>query len=224
MPNLSTPIALLAPRLQTVRWELSVVRAGLVPCVLSAALALSLGGCAKRDPAVTMADAERAGSWRIERQVDRTTGAPISSARTATDRSSNSMVALPQLAGLQLTCFKEQPIARFEFLFKVGSNRNSELSYRFDDKPGRNADARFLQDRKTVVIEDKAAVAQFAADLANSKMLYVFIRSLNAGRSSAEFRVTGATAALEAGFASCPLTPVQPRPRTSALPTRGPTT
>jgi hypothetical protein len=185
-------------------------------------LALSLGGCAKRDPAVTLADAERAGSWKIERQIDRTTGAPISSARTATDRSSTDGRGFS--TGGPSSCLKERPIVRFEFLFKVGSNRNSELSYRFDDKAGRNADARFLQDRKTVVIEDKAAVAQFAADLTNSKMLYVLIRSLNAGRSSAEFRVTGATAALEAGFASCPLNPVQPRPRTSTMPVRGPTT
>jgi hypothetical protein len=96
---------------------------------------------------------------------------------------------------------------RFAFYFKVGSDTNSMLGYRFDDKPGHdNVNVRFLQQYKTVVIEDKAEVIRFASELAGSRALVVRIRSINAGRTLAEFSVDGANAALEAGFAGCPLT------------------
>jgi hypothetical protein len=48
-------------------------------------------------------------------------------------------------------------------------------------------------------------VAQFVRDLATSRVLYVRIRSLNAPRTSAEFRVDGAPGAIEAGLAGCPV-------------------
>ena len=105
---------------------------------------------------------------------------------------------------LQLMCFKDQPAVRLSFEFKIGSTRNAQLGYRFDEKPGHEIDARFLNDFKTVVIEDKAEVARFVSELATSSQLYVRIRSLNPGRSSAEFQVAGAPAAIEAGFAGCP--------------------
>ena len=45
-------------------------------------------------------------------------------------------------------------------------------------------------------------------DLASSSLLYVRIRSLTAtGRTSAEFKVAGAPAAIAAAYAGCPLTP-----------------
>jgi hypothetical protein len=180
-------------------------------CLLTAVLASPLAACATRDPLVSTSAATPAGNWRLERQVDRVTGAPLSSAFLLTRSSSHSNVAFPQPAQLQLTCFKEQPIIRLAFEFKVGSNRNSMLGYRFDDKPGREVDARFLQDYRTVVIEDKADVAQFVNELATSNVLYVRIRSLNAGRTTAEFRLDGAPAAIEAAFAGCPLPSDQQR-------------
>jgi len=169
---------------------------GLAPALFAAA-------CATRDPAVTTANTASAGNWRIERQVDRITGAPLASALLVTRNASNSTVAFPQPAMLQLTCFDKRPLVRLSFNFKVGSNRNSRLGYRFDDKPGHEIDARFLDDYKTVVIEDRAEVERFASELASSGTLYVLIRSLNAGRSSAEFKLDGAPAAIEAGFAGC---------------------
>ena len=43
-----------------------------------------------------------------------------------------------------LLCFEDRPMVRFAFDFKVGSNRNSTLGYRFDEKPGHETSARFL--------------------------------------------------------------------------------
>jgi hypothetical protein len=183
------------------------VAAGLVVrCVLAVVAAVALSACAGRDPLVSNASAVPSGDWRIERQVDRITGAPLSSAFVMTKNSSNSQVDFPQPAQLHLLCFKDQPIVRLVFEFKVGSNKNSVLGYRFDEKPGHEInDARFLQDFKTVVIEEKADVAQFVSELATSEVLYVRIRSLNSGRSTAEFHLKGAPAAIEAGYAGCPL-------------------
>jgi hypothetical protein len=145
--------------------------------------------------------------------VDRITGAPLSGAFLMTKTSSNSQVDYPQPAQLNLLCFKDQPIVRLVFDFKVGSNKNSVLGYRFDEKPGHEiTDARFLQDFRTVVIEEKADVAQFVNELAVSEVLYIRIRSLNSGRSTAEFRLNGAPAAIEAAYAGCPLT-AEPRSR-----------
>ena len=61
------------------------------------------------------------------------------------------------------------------------------------------------------VIEEKAAVAQFIDDLAGASVLYIRIRSLNAGRTTAEFRLDGSAAAVQAAFASCPVTGPQKR-------------
>jgi hypothetical protein len=66
------------------------------------------------------------------------------------------------------------------------------------------------------VIEDKADVAQFVSELATSDVLYVRIRSLNAGRTAAEFRLNGAPTAIEAAFTGCPLSTDQPPRRRSA--------
>ncbi len=169
-----------------------------------------LGACAARDPLVSTSSATPAGNWKIERQVDRITGAPLSSALLSTRNASNSAAPFPKPAMLQLTCFKDQPLVRLAFEFKVGSNRNSVLGYRFDEKPGREIEARFLQDFTTVVIEEKAAVAQFVSELATSNVLYVRIRSLNAGRTAAEFQLDGAPAAIEAALAGCPQSPTPP--------------
>src|SRR5438477_4850946 len=100
-----------------------VVRARLVGrCVLPAVAAISVGACAARDPLVSMAGATTSGDWRIERQVDRITGTPLSSALLPTKSSSNSAEPFTHPAMLQLLCFKDQPMVRLSFEFKVGSN------------------------------------------------------------------------------------------------------
>lgn len=131
------------------------------------------------------------------------------------DNASNSFDDYVKPASMQLTCFDGKPMVRFAFDFKVGTDPNSTLGYRFDDKPGHdNVAVRFLQQHQTVVIEDRAAVTTFANELANSNMLLVRIRSLNAGRTTAEFKLDGDPAAIEAAFAGCPLTQPAPPPET----------
>jgi hypothetical protein len=171
-----------------------------------ALIVLSLGGCVTRDPYVAMTNTAPAGNWRIERQVDRITGTPSSSAQLVTANSSNSAVPNPRPAGLQLTCFNNQPLVRISFEFKIGSDKNSSLGYRFDDRPGHdNVESRILLGYQVIVIENPAEVARFVSELATSAVLYVRVRSLNAGRTTAEFRLDGAPAAIQAGFAACPL-------------------
>jgi hypothetical protein len=53
------------------------------------------------------------------------------------------------------------------------------------------------------------------ADLAGSNTLFVRLRSLNGGRTAAEFKVDGNEAAVQAAYADCPLTPDPPARRTS---------
>ena len=177
------------------------------PVALAASL---LGACVTRDPTVSTANAVPSGNWKIERQVDRITGAPLSSAFLMTRTVSNSTVVFPQPTMLQLLCFKNQPTVRIAFPFKVGSVHNSEFGYRFDEKPGHEPAARFLAGYTTVIIDDKAEVAQFVNELTTSHELYVRIRSLTAGRSTAEFHLDGAPAAVSAAYAGCPVQTAQP--------------
>jgi hypothetical protein len=108
---------------------------------------------------------------------------------------------------------------KFNFESKIGTNLNSYLGYRFDEKPGHEIGARFVKGASAVVIDDKAEVAQFVSELATSKVLYVRIRSLNAGRTAAEFKVEGAQAAIDAALAGCPVTAPAPQ-RVATPPTR----
>lgn len=80
---------------------------------------------------------------------------------------------------------------------------NSFFAYRFDEKPGRETDARFLFHDKSVVIEDRAAVVQFLGELVTSQELFIRIRALNAGRSAAEFKVEGARETVNAALGEC---------------------
>jgi hypothetical protein len=126
-------------------------------------------------------------------------------------------VLYTQSASLQLSCFMTQPVVKFNFESKIGTNLNSYLGYRFDERPGHEIGARFVKGASAVVIEDKAEVAQF--ELATSRVLYVRIRSLNAGRTAAEFKVEGAQAAIDAALAGCPVTAPAPQ-RVATPPTR----
>ena len=109
--------------------------------------------------------------------------------------------------------------AGVKFNLRARSAPNSYLGYRFDEKPGHEIGARFVKGASAVVIEDKAEVAQFVSELATSKVLYVRIRSLNAGRTAAEFKVEGAQAAIDAALAGCPVTAPAPQ-RVATPPTR----
>lgn len=199
------------------------MRACVLRLVLAAIPALWLCACA--DPYVFQNRTIRSGSWKIERQIDRVTGAPIDSAFVNTLASSNSNQLLSQPASMQLGCFLGRPVVKFAFEFKVGTNLNSFLGYRFDTKPGHEIGARFIQGASTVVIEEPAEVAPFVSELATSSVLYIRIRSYNGGRTTAEFKVDGAPAAIQSAFAHCPVKsapPPQPPPRTALSEPRRP--
>jgi hypothetical protein len=181
-----------------------------------AAMALGLCACT-RDPYVANGPAVWAGKWRVATLTDRVTGAPFSAAVLATRNSSNSEVTFPQPATMEIGCFRDKPVVRFAFAFKIGSTRNAEFAYRFDEKPGRVATARITLDHMIMVIEDEDAVRPFVNELASSHLLYMHVRTINAGRSSAEFELEGAKAAIDAALAGCPVKPAATPPRTAKL-------
>lgn len=181
-----------------------VVRARYAPSVLVVIAALLLSARAARDPLISAAGATPSGNWWIERQTDRITGAPISSALLSSSRTAHSGLALTPAAQLQLACFKGQALVRFAFAFRAGATKNSVFGYRFDEKQGHEIKVRFLRGNKILVIQGKTEVAQFVDELAAASVLYIQIRSLTKGRTAAEFRVSGATAAINAAFAGCP--------------------
>jgi hypothetical protein len=177
--------------------------------------ALLLAACS-HDPYVNVNNTISSGEWKIERQIDRVTGAPISSATLMTNRVSNSYMMVAPPARLQLACFKEHAAVAIAFAFKIGSTRNAELAYRFDAKPGHEPRVRIVDDYKSVLIDDPNEVMRFTGDMATSDGLYLHIRSLTAaGRTSTEFKVAGAPPATAAAYAGCPLTAAA---QASALP------
>jgi hypothetical protein len=180
-------------------------------------IAVFLCGCATRDPAVMTNDTTRAGNWRIETQIDRITGAPLESALLVAP-SSHSSEAFPKKATLQLACFNKKPLVRFAFEVNVATTRSNEFGYRFDDKPGHQITAGFLGNDKVAVIERAVNVAEFLNELADAKILYVRIRSLGFGRTTAEFNVEGARQAMAATTAHCP--PVLDEPKPARKPRR----
>ena len=187
-------------------------------------LAFALGGCVTTDvgvapaPPASAATAQAAappatGQWKFDNRIDRATGKPVGKAWVITDRvtlRAGRLFSKP--AGLQLQCFKEQPIVQVKFADRVGSNRSASFSYRFDDKAPRAAPVRFLPDYKTVVIEDATAVRQFVGDLRSASKLFVSINSLVIGATRAEFPVHSAEPAIETGYADC----AQPAPQRRA--------
>jgi len=192
-----------------------VLRAYLLGSIASAGLLLA--ACAGHDSYVnvTAANTTSAGEWRIEKWLDRITGAPISSAFVVTNRVSNSNIIVPPTVKLQLACFKEHAAVIIAFGFKIGSTRNAEVGYRFDDKPGHEPRVRIVEDYKTVLIEDPIEVEQFISELTLANALLIRIRSFTGGRTTADFKVAGAPAAIAAAYAGCPLAGSA---RTSALP------
>ncbi|MFL9828029.1 hypothetical protein [Rhodoplanes sp. SY1] len=188
---------------------------------LAAVLAGSAAGCIVQDRSyVQDRPSESAGSWRIEHRIDRITGKPAPSATVITTSTSNKTADIRD-AVLQVTCFEARPVVRFSFDIRVGADRNSTFAYRVDDRPGDEVEATFLQDHRTVVIDDPATVAKFIEDVSRGSLLIVRTASLFAGRTVAEFRVVGASTAVAPVLAACPLVmptsaPASPRRRAAA--------
>ena len=180
--------------------------------VLLLAALLSLSACGLRDPTVGTFNTTQAGAWQIEKQTDRITGAPLESA-LLTAPSSHSSEPFAKKATLQLACFNKKPLVRLSFEVKVATTHSNEFGYRFDDRPGHQITVGFLGNDRVAVIEDGALVAQFLDELATGKMLYIRIRSLGFGRTTAEFNVEGAAAAMAATTAHCPPVIEEPKPK-----------
>ncbi|WP_147413703.1 hypothetical protein [Pseudorhodoplanes sinuspersici] len=171
----------------------------------------ALGACSG-DPTLTR---YKSGEWIIEGKIDRVSDKPSYQASVLTR--SRSYKAEPfqlELADLQLLCFDNAPVVYFKFLTKVGSNRNSRLSYRFDQNPGHNVNVRILRDSKTIVIEDQDEVVRFVDEMRTASNLIVQVFSLTEFLSTADFKVEGAQKAIDAVYAGCPPRPVQ-RPKVS---------
>jgi hypothetical protein len=179
---------------------------------LSLAAALPLTACATRDPAVGQTDVASAGNWKVERQVDRITGSPLASAMLSAP-SSHASEPFPKRVLMQLTCFGHAPLVRFAFEAKVGTTRNATFGYRFDERPGHEIKARYLENARVAVIDDPADVKLFVDELTTAHTLYVRIRSLSFGRTTAEFHVDGAPAAIAAAFKDCPRETEPPKRR-----------
>jgi hypothetical protein len=160
------------------------------------------------------------GNWKIERGYDRILGKPsgtaelVSRSRNEQQRKRLYPHGELQLGALQLVCFDNAPVIRIRFNHRIGSNRTSTVSYRFDEKPGRDVSARFLQTYTTALIEEPQEVAQFVEQLRTSDKLYVRVMSHVAGTSSVEFSLKGAPLAIEAAYQSCPADS-SPRTRTA---------
>jgi hypothetical protein len=189
--------------------------------IFACALASTLGACTGGNFSTPLSGT---GEWKLGHRADRVADEPIQSAGLTT-RSRNTKAerndpAVPQNASLQLICFDGEPVVRFYFTHEVGSDRNSRLTYKFDNKPAAKPNARILQDFQTVMLEDKKDVVTFANDLREAKKLDITVSGLVSGNTVAEFNVEGGAAAIEASYKTCPL-PAAPPPRAPARRAKG---
>lgn len=167
-------------------------------------LASALCACVTDDASIQRtAPTQSSGAWRIEQGIDRITGVPAPKAWITTTKTTYTRTSTHWPATLALTCFDKQPIVRIVFKFKIGSNKNAKIAYRFDETPGHDAEATILLDYKTILIDDKAAVRRFMEELAGANVLLVGVNSLFAGRATAEFPVAGALAAIAVITSDC---------------------
>jgi hypothetical protein len=163
-----------------------------------------LTGCA-RDPYVTADGETTAGNWYIAHQIDRVTGAELPSAVTFA-LASNTYAEYPRASQMQLTCVDRKPLVRFAFDFRIGTDRDSVLGYRFDDKPGHeNVEARVLRGQKIMILESETELARFISEIPGSSKVYVRVRSMTLGRTAVEYELDGSAAAMQAAYAKCPM-------------------
>ena len=146
---------------------------------------------------------DTAGTWKIEQRTDRVTGTP-STTSTLNVNAISPITGNLYTGELQLLCFKNQPVVRIAFNYKIGSNRSAAMAYRFDDNPGREAEARFLLYFWTIVIEDPAEVARFIEVMKPASMMFLRVDSLVVGRTTMQLAVRGAPAAIDAAYSTCP--------------------
>lgn len=166
-------------------------------------LALLPSACAGSNLLKGTASAESSGDWQITAKVDDVAKTKALNIKLEARKTAHDGLFLPPDAVLQLVCLKNQPLIHVMFAFQIGSKADSEIVYRFDEKPVQPVEARILRGLKIFVIEDKTEVKQFLGGLATANALYVVISSLDKGRTSAEFRVAGAQRGIDLLDAYC---------------------
>jgi hypothetical protein len=170
--------------------------------LLAVVVALLLGVCAGRALVVT-AGAESSGDWQITATVDDAAKTKVFNVKLEARKTAHDGLFLPPDALLQLVCLKGHPLIHFMFAFQIGSKADSEILYRFDEKPMQPVEARILRGLKIFVIEKRTEVKQFLDGLATANALYIAISSLDKGGTSAEFRVAGAQRGIDLLTAYC---------------------
>lgn len=178
------------------------------------AAAFALGGCAGEALRTETATKPDTGKWRFESRNDPISGAQVTTAWLSI--SSYNFLSGNVYAGeLQLMCFKSRPVVRLAFNMKVGSDRTAALAYRFDELPGQHVNASFFAREGIIVIDRKDEVVQFVDQLKDAQTLFLRVTRLRGGGFTAKFPVQGASQAVEATYADCPLRD-KPKTRTSA--------
>ena len=143
------------------------------------------GRCAGANLLVATVAAESSGDWQITAKVDEAAKTKVLNVKVEARKTAHDGLFLPPDALLQLVCLKNKPLIHVMFAFQIGSKADSEIRYRFDERPMQPVEARILpraQDRR-----EETEVKQFLDGLANA--LYIQISSLDKGGTSAEFRV-----------------------------------
>ena len=146
---------------------------------------------------------ESSGDWQITAKVDEAAKTKVFNVKLEARKTAHDGLFLPPDALLQLVCLKDQPLIHVMFAFQIGSKADSEILYRFDEKPMQPVEARILRGLKIFVIEKKTEVKQFLGGLATANALYIQISSLDKGGTSAEFRVAGAQRGIDVLTAYC---------------------
>jgi hypothetical protein len=167
-------------------------------------LAACAGPAAVTDEAQPAASAPQPGNWKVGYKADSITGSsPVAVLNFAS--SLNILTGKLFTGEMQLICYQKKPLILIGFTGKVGANRSASLAYRFDDKPGVEAQVRFLRTFRAVLIEDVGEVRRFLADLATANKLALRIDSFLHGRTNVIVAVHGAAHAIDAVLAACPL-------------------
>jgi len=170
------------------------------PFVFLACLAGSFAGS---NLLVVTAGAESSGDWQITAKVDEVAKTKVFNVKLEATTTAHDGLFPPPDGLLQLVCLKGQPLVDVMFAFQIGSKADSEILYRFDEKPMQPVEARILRGLKIFVIEKKTEVEQFLGGLATANALYIQISSLDKGGTSAEFRVAGAQRGIDVLTVCC---------------------
>ena len=140
--------------------EAAPLRLSRISCKLGAGVgwnawgAFSVGRCPKR-AARRVCRARRTYRCRcrrilrrlaITKEIDSVTGAKILHMKIEARKTAHDGLFLPPDALLQLGCLKNQPPIHVMFAFQIGSKADSEIFYRFDDKPAQPIETRILPD------------------------------------------------------------------------------